>query len=100
MSATVVSFTIIGRTADGKSFRPSDWADRLCGIMSVFGADRKMKFSPYVRPSTLNGDKCVIVDARLHKLEPLAFKFLANFATDNELTVEYAKEVADASVGS
>lgn len=99
MSVTAVSFTIIGRTPDGKSFRPSDWADRLCGIMSVFGADRKMKFSPYVRPaSTANGDKCVIVDGRLHKLEPLAYKFLTNFAADNELRVEYADEVADAEV--
>ncbi|MEC5387289.1 DUF3579 domain-containing protein [Uliginosibacterium sp. H3] len=98
MSATVVSFTIIGRTADGKSFRPSDWADRLCGIMSVFGADRKMKFSPYVRPGTMNGDKCVMVDERLHKLEPLAYKFLANFATDNDLKVEYAEESASVSV--
>jgi hypothetical protein len=97
MSAPVASFTIIGRTPDGKSFRPSDWADRLCGIMSVFGADRKMKFSPYVRPGTHKGDKCVIVDVRLYKLEPLAYKFLANFATDNELTVEYADEAASAS---
>jgi hypothetical protein len=98
MSAIVVSFTIVGRTGDGKSFRPSDWADRLCGIMSVFGADRKMKFSPYVRPSTLNGDKCVMVDAQLHKLEPLAYKFLTNFAADNDLTVQYAE--ADTSVSA
>lgn len=97
MSAPAASFTIIGRTPDGKSFRPSDWADRLCGIMSVFGADRKMKFSPYVRPGTANGDKCVMVDAQLYKLEPLAYKFLVNFATDNELTVEYAGEAAQAS---
>ena len=98
MSATVASFTIIGRTPDGKSFRPSDWADRLCGIMSVFGADRKMKFSPYVRPGTVGGDKCVMVDVRLHKLEPLAYKFLVNFAADNELTVQYIEEPVSASV--
>jgi hypothetical protein len=98
MSASVASFTIIGRTPDGKSFRPSDWADRLCGIMSVFGADRKMKFSPYVRPgATPNGDKCVTVDVKLYKLEPLAYKFLVNFAKDNELTVEYVGEADDAA---
>ena len=99
MPANVASFTIIGRTPDGKSFRPSDWADRLCGIMSVFGADRKMKFSPYVRPGcTLSGDKCVMVDVQLYKLEPLAYKFLTNFAADNELTVEYAEEAVTASL--
>jgi hypothetical protein len=100
MSVTVASFTIIGRTPDGKSFRPSDWADRLCGIMSVFGADRKMKFSPYVRPGSMGGDKCVIVDAQLYKLEPLAYKFLVNFANDNELKVEYVEDPANAPVTS
>jgi len=98
ITAPVASFTIIGRTPDGKSFRPSDWADRLCGIMSVFGSDRKMKFSPYVRPSSTNvGDKCVVVDVKLHSLEPLAYKFLVNFAKDNELMVEYVDESAAAT---
>ncbi|WP_345534364.1 DUF3579 domain-containing protein [Viridibacterium curvum] len=93
MSVIIASFTIIGRTQDGKQFRPSDWADRLCGIMSVFGADRKMKFSPYVRPGSMpGGEKCVMVDVRLYKLEPLAYKFLVNFAKDNELQVAYAED--------
>lgn len=93
MSVLIASFTIIGKTLDGKQFRPSDWADRLCGVMSVFGADRKMKFSPYVRPgATDRGEKCVFVDVRLYKLEPLAYKFLVNFAKDNELQVIYAED--------
>lgn len=96
MPAPVANFSIIGRTSDGKSFRPSDWADRLCGIMSVFGADRKMKFSPFVRPgSTAKGDKCVVVDGQLYKLEPLAYNFLVNFAKDNDLTVVYDEQAAD-----
>ena len=92
-SLQIASFTIVGKTSDGKTFRPSDWADRLCGIMSVFGADRKMKFSPYVRPGTIAGEKCVMVDMQLYKLEPLAYKFLVNFAKDNDLSVEYAESV-------
>jgi Protein of unknown function (DUF3579) len=93
MSVLIASFTIIGKTHDGKQFRPSDWADRLCGIMSVFGSDRKMKFSPYVRPgSTPTGEKCVMVDVRLYKLEPLAYNFLVNFAKDNNLRLDYADD--------
>ena len=89
MHASAHSFTIVGRTSDGKTFRPSDWADRLCGIMSAFGADRKMKFSPYVRPGcTMDGGKCVLVDGKLYQIEPLAYKFLVNFAKDNDLKVE------------
>jgi len=30
------SFLIIGRTREGMNFRPSDWAERLAGIMAPF----------------------------------------------------------------
>ena len=83
------SFVIIGLTQDGKKFRPSDWADRLCGVMSAFGADNRMKYSPYVRPGcTLTGVSTVVVDGKLHAIEPLAYKFLGNFAKDNNLQTE------------
>ena len=84
------SFTIIGATSKGRTFRPSDWADRLCGVMSSFGSQRKMRYSPYVRPGCwITGEKCVFVDARLYDLEPLAYNFLMHFARDNDLKVDY-----------
>ena len=62
MNQKIRSFVIVGVTRDGKRFRPSDWADRLCGVMSAFGADHRMKYSPYVRPGcTLKGDKTVLI---------------------------------------
>ncbi|BAL25527.1 DUF3579 domain-containing protein [Azoarcus sp. KH32C] len=89
MSQLIESFVIIGVTREGKTFRPSDWADRLCGIMSAFGSDHRMMYSPYVRPGcTLKGEKTVVVDARLYDIEPLAYKFLINFANDNNLKME------------
>lgn len=90
MRNTIQSFIIIGVTSGGKTFRPSDWADRLCGIMSAFGSDNRMMYSPYVRPGcSLKGDKTVLVDARLHDIEPQAYNFLVNFAKDNDLQVEH-----------
>ena len=90
MRNTIQSFIIVGVTSGGRTFRPSDWADRLCGIMSAFGADNRMMYSPYVRPGcSLKGDKTVLVDARIHDIEPLAYNFLVNFAKDNDLTVDY-----------
>lgn len=74
-------------TLEGRKFRPSDWAERLCGIMSAFGADHRMSYSPYVRPGFHLGEKCVYVAARLYELEPMAYNFLASFAKDNELQV-------------
>ena len=90
MRNTIQSFIIVGVTQGGKTFRPSDWADRLCGVMSAFGADNRMTYSPYVRPGcSLKGDKTVLVDARIHDIEPLAYNFLVNFAKDNDLQMDY-----------
>lgn len=94
MTQKIESFAIIGITREGKKFRPSDWADRLCGVMSAFGADHRMTYSPYVRPGcTLQGDKTVLVDAKLHEIEPLAFHFLINFANDNNLKIESIAQI-------
>ena len=35
-----VEIVIQGITEGGDTFLPSDWAERLCGVMSAFGADR------------------------------------------------------------
>jgi uncharacterized protein DUF3579 len=76
---------ILGITQTGAPFRPSDWADRLCGVMSIFGEDQRISYSPYVNPSVADGHKCVRVDTRLKALNPAAFAFLMGFARDNEL---------------
>jgi hypothetical protein len=87
-------FFIHGITASGRAFRPSDWAERLCGVMSGYrpggaamGRDAYIGYSPYVRPMLVGGVKCVVVDERLRDLEPMAFSFVMNFARDNELPV-------------
>lgn len=79
------SLVIVGRTQDGKKFRPSDWAERLCGVMSAFGTEKRMRYSPYVSPGEWEGDKCVFIDGILYDLSPIAYRFLANFAKDNDL---------------
>jgi len=83
-------FFILGITSDGRQFRPSDWAERLCGVMSCFrpdggGRNAHLQFSPYVRPTMLNGVKAVVVNNDLQKIEPLAYHFVRNFAKDNDL---------------
>jgi hypothetical protein len=85
--AAVVEFVIQGITLDGKAFRPSDWAQRLCRVMSAFAGDHRMQYSPFVHPITANGVRCVVVDVRLEEIEPMAYRFLINFAKDNELQV-------------
>lgn len=79
---------IKGITKAGKPFRPSDWAERLSSVLSTFGADNRMSYSPYVRPVTLDGVKCVLVNKALEQIEVRAYRFLIGFAHDNELQIE------------
>jgi hypothetical protein len=80
-----LEIVIQGVTASGQPFRPSDWAERLCGMMSVFGEDRHLSYSPYLKPIIAAGVRCVVVDVRLEETDPAAYRFLLDFAKDNEL---------------
>lgn len=91
---------IQGITQDGKTFRPSDWAERLAGVMSSFrpgGAQpgSHLSYSPWCVPTTLNGVKCVVVHRDLREAEPMAWDFCMNFAKDNDLQTAEACLVPD-----
>ena len=79
------SFIIVGLTSEGMKFRPSDWAERLCGVLSAFGIEKRMKYSRYVGPGHHHGEKAVYVDGQLYEIEPMAYRFVLNFAHDNDL---------------
>ncbi len=85
-------FIILGITLEGKAFRPSDWAERLAGVMSSFrpgGAvpGDYISYSPWCVPNQIDGNKCVIVHPDLRLAEPMAWDFVMNFAKDNQLQV-------------
>lgn len=88
----VKSFVILGVTRSGRVFRPSDWTERLCGVLAAFrpassAAGAAQNWSPYAVPGVREGVRCVAIDARLYDLEPLAYRFAAGFAADNDLQV-------------
>jgi hypothetical protein len=83
---------IQGITLDGKTFRPSDWAERLAGVMSPFRPGgvqpgSHLSYSPWCIPTTMGGAKCVVVNRDLRDHEPMAWDFVMNFAKDNQLLV-------------
>ena len=85
---------IVGITAEGRTFRPSDLAERLAGVMSPFRPDRgaggtgvHVGYSPYCVPTVFEGLRCVIVTDALRELEVLAWDFVMGFARDNSLQV-------------
>ena len=90
---------IQGITSDGRTFRPSDWAERLAGVMSSFrpgGATpgSHLSYSPWCVPTNINGVKCVVVHVDLRDYNVMAWDFVMNFARDNRL--ECAEIVAPA----
>jgi hypothetical protein len=96
VSSNAKEVFILGITRDGRSFRPSDWAERLAGVMSSFrpgGAQpgSHLNYSPWCIPTVIDGTKCVIVNRELRDYEPMAWDFVINFAKDNDLQVSEGK---------
>jgi hypothetical protein len=78
---------IRGITTQGRKFRPSDWADRLAGICSHVSPDNRLNFSPDVQPVTRAGVRCVVINGRLAAQDARIFKFLLDFARENDLEI-------------
>jgi hypothetical protein len=84
---------ILGLTQEGRTFRPSDWAERLAGVMAQFrpGGAKSLgghiAYSPWCVPTVVDGVKCVVVHSDLRESEPMAWDFCLSFAKDNNLQI-------------
>jgi hypothetical protein len=101
VSSTAKEVFILGLTRDGKTFRPSDWAERLAGVMSPFrpgGAQpgSHLSYSPWCIPTLVDGVKAVVVNSELRDYDVMAWDFVLNFAKDNNLEVTEACLLPDA----
>ena len=97
VSSTAKEIFILGVTHGGRPFRPSDWAERLAGVMSQFrpGGPQPgshLGYSPWCIPTTFDGVRCVVVDPDLRDYDVMAWDFLMGFAKDNDLQVLDSKE--------
>ncbi len=79
--------TIEGITREGKPFRPSDWVDRMCSTFATFGEDRKLRYSPYLKPEMVKGVRCLAVNLKLKDTNPAGFEQLMHFVEENQLSV-------------
>ena len=83
---------ILGLTTSGQTFRPSDWAERLAGVMSSIrpgGAvpGDHLTYSPWCVPNSWEGNKCVVVHTDMRTAHVMAWDFVMGFARDNQLQV-------------
>jgi hypothetical protein len=78
---------IEGRTAQGKTFRPSDWAERMSGSLASF-KNCRIRYSPLLRPSiNSDGYQCVLLDPKLKESSPLLYQSIIDFAKANHLRI-------------
>ncbi len=87
LNASKNEIIIEGLTTSGKPFRPSDWVDRMCSTYASFGPDRKLRYSPYLKPRVINGVRCLAVDLKLKDVNPEGYEQLMHFAQENQLSV-------------
>ena len=88
---------ITGLTSGGKKFHPSDWAERISGSMSQYSQKKKkIIYSPLIRPSQEDGNKCIIIDEQLQQDNPSFYTHVINFAENNDLQIDVLSEELNA----
>lgn len=87
---------IEGITKSGEKFRPSDWAERMCGCLASFN-NRRITYSPQLRPIVDNESrtKCLVLDPRLKETNPDVFECIMKFADENRLNMYESYEEAE-----
>lgn len=78
---------IEGVTPQGKTFRPSDWAERMSGSLASFKNSR-IHYSPLLQPSVNSeGYQCVLLDPKLKESSPQMYQSILDFAKNNNLRI-------------
>lgn len=89
---------IEGYQEDGRKFRPSDWIERISGMLARYGPDNRLQYANSVRPCIVNGEKCLIVERELERKNPQAYAFIMDFARSNRLRVQVDRRERDVPV--
>mgnify|MGYP003626821755 CR=1 FL=1 len=85
--STMTKVIIQGLTQSGNKFRPSDWAERLCGAVASYDRNRRITFHPSVSLETYENVKCVVVNSALEQEDEMLYNFLIDFANENKLNI-------------
>jgi hypothetical protein len=78
---------IRGMTTDGRTFRPSDWAERLSGAFTIMDEENRTNYSTHVHHVFRAGLRCMAIEKVLERKSPPVYKFLMDFARENHLDV-------------
>lgn len=85
MSTEITGYYIFGYTTENKTFRPSDWLERIASVYGTFESKNHLRYHPMIKPASYEGERCLFLDGRLLESNPEAFNFVMNFAKSNSL---------------
>lgn len=83
---------IEGKTRAGRTFRPSDWAERMSGALATFGRDHRIRYSPMLQPLIIDGIKCIAIDPKMQDRFPEMYSYIMSWASNNDLIVSEEEE--------
>ncbi len=84
---------ILGITPEGRSFRPSDWVERLCGALACYDRQGRWVYSEYAQPVIHKGQVGIRLKAVLQNIHPIAYQFIMDFARDNRLKMTSERQI-------
>ena len=87
MINTFEELLILGITPENRPFRPSDWTERICGVIASHDKNGRWVYSEYAHPIIHEGRAGVRIKTTLEKIDPNTYQFIINFARDNRLRI-------------
>ncbi len=94
MLKPVKNWIILGIDLQEKTFRPSDWAARICELACNMQNNRMVQYSDDLRPIRYNGQTAVYVDIDLKEERTKIWEQVMSFANLHQLKViEYADPI-------
>jgi len=73
---------------NGKKFRPSDWIERIASTLASMDHSNRLHYSPCVQPCIIKEEKCLVVARGLEESDPLAYRYVMDFARANQLRIQ------------
>ncbi len=95
---TPETFVIRSVRNDGSKFRPGDWIERISATLASFNTTPNKKAPKGAKPCVIDGEKCLVVESQLAKVNPAAYEFIMNFAYSNDLRIQQDRRNREKSV--
>ena len=87
MISTSEELLVLGVTTENRPFRPSDWTERICGVIANYDSKGRWAYSELAQPVMHEGRVGVKIKTALAEMNPNAYQFIIGFAQNNHLRI-------------